>query len=76
MASCTGIACFLLSNWPIGTVVTISTKSGQIIGPATLSNFYTALCLVILREEHVITPRSTNTIFISCEDIESKTLTT
>ncbi|KAB5644243.1 CGEA protein [Bacillus thuringiensis] len=76
MASCTGVACFLLSNWPIGTVVTITTKSGQIIGPATLSNFFPTLCLVILKEEDVITPASTNVIFISCEDIESVTLTT
>ncbi|AQY37886.1 TPA: CGEA protein [Bacillus thuringiensis] len=76
MAPCTGIACYLLSNWPIGTIITVTTKSGQIIGPATLSSFYPTLCLVILTEEDVITPESTNTIFIGCEDIESVTLTT
>ncbi|MFJ7552442.1 CGEA protein [Bacillus thuringiensis] len=76
MAPCTGIACYLLSNWPIGTIITVTTKSGQIIGPATLSSFYPTRCLVILTEEDVITPESTNIIFIGCEDIESVTLTT
>ena len=35
MADCTGLACFLFSSWPTGTVVTITTRSGQIIGYAT-----------------------------------------
>ena len=34
------------------------------------------MCAVVLEEEDVITPSSTNTTFISCEDIESVTLTT
>jgi spore maturation protein CgeA len=76
MAECTGLACFLFSSWPTGTVVTITTKSGQIIGPATFSLFFPNICAVVLVEEDVITPSSTNTIFISCEDIESVTLTT
>ncbi|EEK70306.1 CGEA protein (plasmid) [Bacillus mycoides] len=76
MAECTGLACFLFSSWPTGTVVTITTKSGQIIGPATFSLFFPTICAVVLVEEDVITPSSTNTIFISCEDIESVTLTT
>ncbi|HDX9708048.1 TPA: CGEA protein [Bacillus thuringiensis] len=75
MADCTGIACFLFSNWPIGTVVTLTTRSGQMIGPAIFSNFYPTLCLIILKEEDFITPESTNIIYISCEDIESVTLT-
>ncbi|PEB51539.1 CGEA protein [Bacillus pseudomycoides] len=71
MANCEGIACFLFNIWPPGTIVTITTRSGQIIGPASLVLFYSDLCLVILEEESSITPPSTNYIFISCEDIES-----
>ncbi|MBG9721386.1 CGEA protein [Bacillus mycoides] len=76
MAACTGLACAIFSSWPKGTVVTITTRSGQIIGPATFSQFIANTCAVVLVEEDVITPSSTNTIFISCEDIESVTLTT
>ncbi|MDZ5606288.1 CGEA protein [Bacillus pseudomycoides] len=74
MPDCTGVACFLFNIWPPGTVVTITTRSGQIIGPAALVAFFPTLCLVILEEENSITPPSTNTIFISCEDIESVTV--
>ncbi|MGG0154321.1 CGEA protein [Bacillus mycoides] len=76
MAECTSLACVIFSSWPKGTVVTVTTRSGQIIGPATFSRFIPNTCAVILVEEDVITPSSTNTIFISCEDIESVTLTT
>ncbi|KEK21617.1 hypothetical protein [Bacillus gaemokensis] len=76
MANCTGIACFLFTYWPIGTVVTITTRSGQIIGPATFLGLNPTICLVILKEEDTITPESTSFTFISCEDIESVTLTT
>ncbi|MBF7150778.1 MULTISPECIES: CGEA protein [Bacillus cereus group] len=75
MANCTGIACFLFTYWPIGTVVTITTRSGQIIGPAILQQFFPTLCIVILEEEGSITPESTIYTFISCEDIESVSLT-
>ncbi|MCU4987093.1 CGEA protein [Bacillus cereus] len=75
MANCTGIACFLFTSWPIGTVVTITTRSGQIIGPATFLGLNQTLCLVILEEEGSITPESTIHTFISCEDIESVSLT-
>ncbi|PEA86149.1 CGEA protein [Bacillus thuringiensis] len=75
MANCTGIACFLFTSWPIGTVVTITTRSGQIIGPATFLGLNQILCLVILEEEGSITPESTIHTFISCEDIESVSLT-
>ncbi|KAA0817302.1 MULTISPECIES: CGEA protein [Bacillus cereus group] len=75
MANCTGIACFLFTSWPIGTVVTITTRSGQIIGPATFLGLNQTLCLVILEEEGSITPESTIYTFISCEDIESVSLT-
>ncbi|WP_241139091.1 CGEA protein [Bacillus mycoides] len=75
MADCTGLACFLFSSWPTGTVVTVTTRSGQIIGPAIFSLFFPNICAVVLVED-VITPSSTNTIFISCEDIESVTLIT
>ncbi|MEH7459434.1 CGEA protein [Bacillus sp. JJ1127] len=74
MTNCEGIACFLFDSWPPGTIVTITTRSGQIIGPASLLEFYSNLCLVILAEESSITPPSTNFILISCEDIESITL--
>lgn len=74
MANCEGIACFLFDSWPPGTIVTITTRSGQIIGPASLLAFHSNLCLVILEEESSITPPSTNFIFISCEDIESVTI--
>ncbi|MBP3972304.1 CGEA protein [Bacillus sp. WL1] len=76
MAACTGLACVIFSAWPVGTVVTVTTRSGQIIGPATFAQFIPQICAVILVEEDVLTPSSTNTIFISCEDIESVTLTT
>ncbi|PEL37604.1 CGEA protein [Bacillus toyonensis] len=76
MAACTGLACVIFSTWPEDTVVTVTTRSGQIIGPATFSQFIPNTCAVILVEEDVISPSSTNTIFISCEDIESVTLTT
>ncbi|EAO52095.1 CGEA protein [Bacillus thuringiensis serovar israelensis ATCC 35646] len=76
MADSTGLACFLFSSWPTGTVVTITTRSGQIIGPATFSLFFPNICAVVLEEEDVITPSSTNTTFISWGDIESVTLTT
>lgn len=69
--------CYILfSSWPKGTVVTITTRLSQIIGPATFSQFIANTCAVVLVEEDVITPSSTNTIFISCEDIENVTLTT
>ncbi|QWH04100.1 CGEA protein (plasmid) [Bacillus mycoides] len=60
----------------MGTVVTITTRSGQIIGPAILQQFISTLCIVILEEEGIITPTSSNFIFISSEDIESVTLNT
>lgn len=50
------------------------TRSGQIIGPATFLGLNRTLCLVIL-EEDSITPESTIYTFISCEDIESVSLT-
>ncbi|MGG3523061.1 CGEA protein [Bacillus pseudomycoides] len=74
MAACKGIACFLFGIWPPGTIVTITTRSGQIIGPAALVQYFPSPatnCLVILEEENPATPPSTNYIFISCEDIES-----
>ncbi|MGE7431938.1 CGEA protein, partial [Bacillus thuringiensis] len=54
MANCTGLACFLFSSWPTGTVVTVTTRSGQIIGPATFSLFFPNICAVVLEEEDVI----------------------
>ncbi|QWG59161.1 CGEA protein (plasmid) [Bacillus mycoides] len=60
----------------MGTVVTITTRSCQIIGPAILQQFISTLCIVILEGEGKITPASSSFIFISCEDIESVTLNT
>ncbi|MGI0534871.1 CGEA protein [Bacillus pfraonensis] len=74
MANCKGIACFLFNIWPSGVIVTITTRTGQIIGPASLYEFHPGICLVILEEESSITPPSTNFVLISCEDIESVTL--
>ncbi|MDZ5610822.1 CGEA protein [Bacillus pseudomycoides] len=76
MASCSGVACFLFNSFPPGTVVTITTRSGQIIGPVSLVAYLplpSLNCLVIFEEETSITPPSTSLIFISCEDIESVT---
>ncbi|WP_414848262.1 CGEA protein [Bacillus sp. IT-79MI2] len=78
MAACNGIACFLFGIWPPGTIVTITTRSGQIIGPASLVAYYPSSstnCLVILKEENPITPPSSDFIYISCEDIESVSTT-
>nr|WP_257156099.1 CGEA protein [Bacillus thuringiensis] len=66
----------LLSIRSLGTVVTITTRSGQIIGPAILQQFISTLCIVILEAEGIITPASSGYIFISCEDIESVTINT
>lgn len=77
MAACNGIACYLFAIWPPGTIVTITTRSGQVIGPVSLVTYIPAPslnCLIVFEEEDPATPPSTNYIFISCEDIESVSL--
>ncbi|WP_081584628.1 CGEA protein [Bacillus bingmayongensis] len=76
MASCSGVACSLFKLWPPGTIVTITTRSGQIIGPVSLVVYLplpSLNCLIVFEEEDSTTPPSTSLVFISCEDIESIT---
>lgn len=56
-----------------GEVVTVTGKSGNIIGPAVFTNFNPNTCIVTLEEENSVTPPTTSITKISCKEIESIT---
>ena len=75
MADCTGLACFLFSSWPTEQLLQLLLDQVKLLDLLLFTVLSEYMCSSI-EEEDVITPSSTNTTFISCEDIESVTLTT
>ncbi|KEK23389.1 hypothetical protein [Bacillus gaemokensis] len=70
---CSGTACHIFKNLLPGTVVTVTGKSGNIIGPATFTDFDANSCTVTLVEEISVSPPTTSVTKISCKEIESVT---
>ncbi|MDF9450815.1 CGEA protein [Bacillus toyonensis] len=70
---CSGGICSIFKNLQPGEVVTVTGKSGNIIGPAIFKNFNPNTCIVTLEEENSVTPPTTSITKISCKEIESVT---
>ncbi|EOP49008.1 hypothetical protein IKQ_05382 [Bacillus cereus VDM053] len=70
---CSGGVCSIFKDLQPGEVVTVTGKSGNIIGPAIFTNFNPNTCIVTLEEENSITPPTTSITKISCKEIESIT---